>query len=45
MMENFIEKNGQILTPTLSPYLTPMALDIPGEMDIMVLEIPDSQGP
>lgn len=45
VMENFIEKNGQVLTRGLSTYLVPTVLDIPKEMDIMVLEIPDPRGP
>ena len=45
VMENFIEKEGQVLTPGLSTYLVPTVLDIPGEMNIMVLEIPDPRGP
>jgi CO/xanthine dehydrogenase Mo-binding subunit len=45
VMENFVEKDGQVLTPNLSTYLVPTALDIPAEMDIMVLEIPDPRGP
>jgi CO/xanthine dehydrogenase Mo-binding subunit len=44
-LENFIEKDGQVLTPTLSTYLIPTVLDIPPELDIMVLEIPDPRGP
>src|SRR6266498_1073062 len=45
VMENFIEKDGQVLTPSLSTYLVPTVLDIPQEMNIMVLEIPDPRGP
>ena len=45
MMENFIEKEGQVLTRSLSTYLMPTVLDIPAEMKIMVLEIPDPRGP
>lgn len=45
VMENFIEKEGQVLTPSLSTYLVPTVLDIPGELNIMVLEIPDPRGP
>jgi CO/xanthine dehydrogenase Mo-binding subunit len=45
VMENFIEKNGQVLTPGLSTYLVPTVLDIPTDMNIMVLEIPDPRGP
>lgn len=45
VMENFIEKEGQVLTPSLSTYLIPTMLDIPEEMNIKVLEIPDPRGP
>jgi CO/xanthine dehydrogenase Mo-binding subunit len=45
VMENFVEKGGRVLTPSLSTYLVPTVLDIPAEMDIMVLEIPDPRGP
>jgi CO/xanthine dehydrogenase Mo-binding subunit len=45
LMENFIEKDGQVLTRSLSTYLMPTVLDIPEEMNIMVLEIPDPRGP
>ena len=45
VMENFIEKEGQVLTHNLSTYLIPTVVDIPAEMNIMVLEIPDPRGP
>ena len=45
VMENFIEKDGRVLTPSLSTYLVPTVLDIPHEMNITVLEIPDPRGP
>jgi CO/xanthine dehydrogenase Mo-binding subunit len=45
VMENFIEKEGRVLTPSLSTYLVPTVVDIPPEMNIMVLEIPDPRGP
>lgn len=45
VMENFVEKNGQVLTPNLSTYMVPTVLDIPKEMNISVLEIPDPRGP
>ena len=43
--ENFIEKGGQVLTDSLSTYLIPTVLDIPPELNIKVLEIPDPRGP
>lgn len=45
VMENFVEKNGRVLTPNLSTYLVPTVLDIPQEMNLMVLENPDPRGP
>ena len=45
VMENFIEKGGRVLTPSLSTYLIPTVLDIPENIDIQVLEIPDPRGP
>ena len=45
VLENFVEKNGQVLTPGFSTYLIPTVLDIPAEMNIMVLENPDPRGP
>lgn len=45
VLENFVEKDGRVLTPNLSTYLIPTALDIPEEMNIVVLEIPDPRGP
>jgi CO/xanthine dehydrogenase Mo-binding subunit len=45
VMENFIEKEGQVLTRNLSTYLVPTVQDIPAEMNIMVLENPDPRGP
>ena len=45
VMENFVEKKGQVLTTNLSTYLVPTVLDIPAKMNIMVLEIPDPRGP
>ena len=45
VLENFIEKEGQVLTPTLSTYLIPTSVDIPKEIRAIVLEIPDPRGP
>ncbi len=45
LMENFVEKDGRVLTPNFSTYLIPTALDLPGEMDIKVLEFADPRGP
>jgi CO/xanthine dehydrogenase Mo-binding subunit len=45
VLENFVEKDGKVLTPNLATYLVPTILDIPDEMNIDVLEIPDPRGP
>jgi CO/xanthine dehydrogenase Mo-binding subunit len=45
MLENFIQKNGQPITRTLSTYLIPTILDIPEEVDAIALEYPDPIGP
>jgi len=45
VMENFIEKNGQVLTPSLSTYLIPTSVDVPKELKTIILEIPDPRGP
>jgi CO/xanthine dehydrogenase Mo-binding subunit len=45
VMENFIEKQCTVLTPSLSTYLVPTVVDVPEAMNIMVLEIPDPRGP
>ncbi|MGD0707247.1 MAG: xanthine dehydrogenase family protein molybdopterin-binding subunit [Anaerolineaceae bacterium] len=45
VMENFIEKDGRVLTPTLSTYLVPTCLDIPKTIDTIVMETPDPRGP
>jgi CO/xanthine dehydrogenase Mo-binding subunit len=45
LMENYIEKDGYVKTPNFSTYLIPTALDIPPEMDIHIMEIPDPRGP
>ena len=45
VMENFVEKDGQVLTPSLSTYLVPTSVDIPKELKTIILEIPDPRGP
>lgn len=45
LMENFIQKDGKVLTKKLSTYLIPTALDIPDRIDTRILEIPDPVGP
>lgn len=45
LMENFVQKNGQVLTRGLSTYLIPTVLDIPDHIESVVLEYPDPIGP
>jgi CO/xanthine dehydrogenase Mo-binding subunit len=45
VLENFIQKNGVPVTRTLSTYLIPTILDIPEEIESIVLEYPDPIGP
>jgi CO/xanthine dehydrogenase Mo-binding subunit len=45
MMENFITRDGYVLTGQLSTYLIPTIRDIPDMVESVVLEIPDERGP
>jgi len=45
VMESFIQKDGKVLTPTLSTYLIPTVLDIPEVVESVILEYPDPRGP
>jgi CO/xanthine dehydrogenase Mo-binding subunit len=45
LMENFIMKEGRVLTPHLSTYLIPTILDIPPRIKSVILENPDLVGP
>ena len=40
VMENFVEKDGKVLTPTLSTYLVPTAADVPPEIESIVWRPP-----
>ncbi|MFQ5854243.1 MAG: xanthine dehydrogenase family protein molybdopterin-binding subunit, partial [Anaerolineae bacterium] len=43
--ENFIVKNGEIVTPNLTTYLIPTVLDVADETQVLILEDPDPEGP
>ena len=43
--ENFQMKDGQVLTPYLSNYLIPTVLDVPQEINSLIMEYPDPLGP
>lgn len=45
LMENFIQKDGYVLTNMLSNYLIPTVLDIPTDIESIVLEYPEPIGP
>ena len=45
LMENFQMKNGYVLTDQLSTYLIPTVLDVPDEVESIIVEVPDSRGP
>lgn len=45
LMENFIAQNGITRTKELSTYMIPTAVDIPDEVQSVILEIPDPIGP
>ncbi|MPM29827.1 putative xanthine dehydrogenase subunit D [bioreactor metagenome] len=45
ILENYIQKNGHTFTSKLSTYLIPTVLDIPDEVESVILEYPDPIGP
>jgi CO/xanthine dehydrogenase Mo-binding subunit len=45
ILENFIQQDGRVLTDMLSNYLIPTVLDIPGEVESIVLELAEPIGP
>lgn len=45
LMENFVQVKGQPLTRGLSTYLIPTVLDIPDQVESLILEYPDPVGP
>ncbi len=45
MLENFVTRDGYVLTDQLSTYLIPTIWDIPERVESVVLEIPDERGP
>jgi CO/xanthine dehydrogenase Mo-binding subunit len=45
ILENFVQKEGETLTPYLSTYLIPTVLDVPQEVNSLILEYPDPIGP
>ncbi len=45
IQENFITRNGYVLTDQLSTYLLPTIWDIPEQVETVIVEIPDERGP
>jgi len=45
LLENFITKDGQVITDQLSTYLIPTILDIPDTVEAVIVETPDPIGP
>jgi CO/xanthine dehydrogenase Mo-binding subunit len=45
MQENFIQKDGKTLTDKFSTYLIPTVMDIPDQLETIIIEIPDLVGP
>jgi CO/xanthine dehydrogenase Mo-binding subunit len=45
ILEDFIQKDGRVVTPHLSTYLIPTILDVPQQVDSLILEYPDPRGP
>jgi CO/xanthine dehydrogenase Mo-binding subunit len=45
IQENFVTRDGYVLTDQLSTYLIPTIWDIPEQVESVILEIPDEHGP
>ena len=45
LTENFIVRDGRVLTPHLSTYLLPTTLDVPAEIHPVILEYAEPNGP
>ncbi len=45
IQENWQTKQGRVLTPSLSTYLIPGILDVPEQIDSVLVEYPDENGP
>jgi CO/xanthine dehydrogenase Mo-binding subunit len=45
ILENFVHEGGYVQTPHLSTYLIPTVLDIPDQVESLILEYPDPIGP
>jgi CO/xanthine dehydrogenase Mo-binding subunit len=45
LLENFVIREGRVMTPHFSTYLLPTALDMPTEIVPVILELADPNGP
>lgn len=45
LLENFIMRDGYVLTDQLSTYLIPTVLDVPEAVETVIVEVPDPRGP
>jgi len=45
ILENFVQKDGYVLTDKFSNYLIPTVLDVPEQVQSLILEYPDPIGP
>jgi CO/xanthine dehydrogenase Mo-binding subunit len=45
IQENFVSREGRVLTDMFSTYLLPTILDIPETVESLIVEIPDERGP
>jgi CO/xanthine dehydrogenase Mo-binding subunit len=45
IQENYISREGRVLTDMFSTYLLPTILDIPESVESLIVEIPDERGP
>ncbi len=45
IIENFVQKDGRVLTPYFSNYLIPGVMDVPDRVDSVIMEFPDENGP
>jgi CO/xanthine dehydrogenase Mo-binding subunit len=43
-LENFVTRNGEVLTSHFSTYLIPCVLDIPDRVESVIIENPDPHG-
>ena len=45
LQEEFKTDRGRVLTDKLSTYLIPTVLDVPEQLDSIIVEVPDPNGP